>query len=154
MIFKKLIEKIQHHHHHSHNDVNQASSSSEYEPTTISNQHESSTSSAGSVANRNLPYQLTDSQHHQAQSLRTRSTILTNESNRLHKNATSSQIYNEAENENQNFYASSTSSYSDNTKFENDFDDLHLHHDHNTKHLFRNIHHSDKLVNRLNEMRK
>jgi hypothetical protein len=37
---------------------------------------------------------------------------------------------------------------------ENDFDDLHLHHDHNTKHLFRNVHHSEKLVNKLNEMRK
>ena len=39
-------------------------------------------------------------------------------------------------------------------KMENDFDDLHLHHDHNTKHLFRNAHHSEKLVNKLNEMRK
>lgn len=149
MILKKWIDKIHHHHHHHHetNDTNQASSSSESEPI-------SSISSTNSILQRNSTFPtLTDNNSNTKLIPRRPSFGNDNSSNKNSKNSSSS-IYHEAENETNQFYASSTSSHSDGAKFENDFDDLHLHHDHNTKHLFRNIHHSDKLVLRLNEMRK
>ena len=55
----------------------------------------------------------------------------------------------------ENTTCTDSTSSTENVKVEfNDFDDLHLHHDHNTKHHFRNMNHFSKLFQQLNDMRK
>lgn len=129
MIFKKLIGKIHHHSHSHHNgndtheSSNQASSSSsECEPTSsvaATNHHETPTFSL-THSNRNASCPLIHEPFQQQhRPTRTRPSTTSNDSCKLHKIATGSLIYNEAENDNHNNYcASSTSSYSDNPKVE------------------------------------